>query len=478
MHRHQATDSLSTPHRDLIPLTTWRRASWRRAAWQRAMLSLFAGLVAIGLASQADAQLTATALIGDSVSSPDSPRYSDVNEAIKRFTNRDILSARQFLESAKRKDPKLPPVGVMLAKMYAISGNSNAVRPALEQSIDAESDDPEPYLLLAESTLAAGQTIEADALFDKSVQLVGKYDANAKRKRNLKIRAYRGRAAVAERRQNWQAAEADLRVWLQEDPDNANAHTRLGQVLCMLDRTQEGRQAFEKAKQLDDNLASPFVMTASMYERRGLQAEAIAEFEKAYAQNRDNEVTLVSYAQALIKNGNLPKAGQVLKTARAAAPDSFNVWLLTGVTARMAGSYDAAERAFKEALALQPGSRDAYDQMAQTLVAQDDTDKRARGLQYAGTNSKIYPNNADVKVTLAWALYQNGRSKEATAELRNALQTGGGALGADARVLVAKILIAGNQTENARRLLSSALTEQRGIFVQRAEAEKLLASLN
>ena len=43
-------------------------------------------------------------LIGDAVSDPGT-RYADVDEAIKRFTNRDPLGAQQFLEAALRKNP-------------------------------------------------------------------------------------------------------------------------------------------------------------------------------------------------------------------------------------------------------------------------------------------------------------------------------------------------------------------------------------
>lgn len=426
---------------------------------------------------EAAAQLSPEALIGDSVSEPDSARYSDVNEAIKRFNNRDILGAKQFLENAKRKDPKLPPVGVMLAKMYGLTNNGAAVRPALEQSIDEDPNDPEPYLLLAESTLQANQTIEADALYEKAVNLVNAYDANAKRKREMSIRAYSGRALVAERRKEWKEAAEDLRQWLKLDPEDATAHTRLGQALCMLDQVEEGRQEFETAKKLDDKRASPYVMVASMYERLGQQEQALEQFAKAYSEDRTNETTLVTYAQSLMRAGKLEDANKVLSTARRAVPSSFNVWLLSGVCYRMMNDATKAEQSLMRALSLQPGSRDVFDQLAQVLAESDDADKKSRALQFAATNAKLYPNNADVNVTLSWALYQNGRSREATGVLRKALQSGGGALGADSRVLVAKIFIANKQPENAERLLSSSLTESQGIFVQRAEAEKLLAEM-
>src|SRR6201989_1987841 len=87
-------------------------------------LGLLLGAAALLLAgpNAARAQITTQILIGDSVSEIGN-RYGDVDEAIKRFTNHDVLAARQFLDSAKKKDPSLPPVDLMLAKMYFLAGN-------------------------------------------------------------------------------------------------------------------------------------------------------------------------------------------------------------------------------------------------------------------------------------------------------------------------------------------------------------------
>ncbi|MEM6330341.1 MAG: tetratricopeptide repeat protein [Planctomycetota bacterium] len=454
---------------------TFSRSLIRRAGLRCCLAAILAALC--GLATPAAAQLTTANLIGDSVSSPENARYNDVGNAIERFNNRDVLSARNFLEKAKQDQPKLPPVGVMLAKMYLLSGNGAQVRPALEQTINDDADDPEPYLMLAESNLRARNTIEADALFDKSVGLIDAYDSNLKRKRRLAIRAYSGRASVAESRGKWAAAEADLRAWIEQAPYDATARTRLGQALCMLERTEEGFQEFVKAKKEDENRANPYVMVAVTLERMGQQAEALEQFKKGYQESGREETTLLTYAQALINADQLAKAVPILTEARAAAPNSFNVWLFSGVAQRMSGDVAQAERSLVQALAIRPGSREAYGQLAQILSSSEDPQQRTRGLQYAGTLAKLYPDNADASVTLAWALYQNNRSREATATLRKALQSGTNGMGADARVLLAKILIATNQTDNARRVLQSAMTDNRGIFVQRKEAEKLLADL-
>ena len=73
----------------------------------------------------------------------------------------------QFLEAAKKKDPTLPPVDLLLAKMYFLGGNAAAGRASLEKTANDTPDDPEPFLILADQALQQGRTIEADALYDK-----------------------------------------------------------------------------------------------------------------------------------------------------------------------------------------------------------------------------------------------------------------------------------------------------------------------
>ncbi len=420
--------------------------------------------------------LTARALIGDSVSNPKADRYSDVAEAIKRFKNRDQLSARTFLERAVQKDKKLPPVGVMLAKMQLISGNGAAVRPALEQAVQEDSaNDPEPFLLLGEEALANGRTIEADALFDKAAVLIDSYNANAKRKRRFIIRAYRGRAVIAERRKNWTQAEADLRKWLEQDPEASLALNRLGQVLFMLDKPTEGYRSFVEAKKANEDLPNPYVSTALMYGRKGDMKSAILSFEKAYNADPSDEKTLVAYAQVLVKKGDKSKAASVLKKAQANAPNSANVWLLSGVAARMAGDLATAESHFMRAVGLAPSNRDTMNQLAQTLVETTDSNNRARALQFATVNAQLNPNNPDINITHAWVLFQNGQGTQATQALRKGLQ--GGALSPDGSFLLAKMLLARNDTTNAKRLLESALENEQGIFVQKEQAQMLLKTL-
>ena len=433
-----------------------------------------AALAVIASASSTSGQITTEVLIGDAVSEPNDPRFSDVGEAIKRFSSNDLLGATTFLEAARQKNKSLPPVNLMLAKMHFLSGNAPSGQASLEQAVTEDGTDPEPYLILGEQAFQVGQTIIADALFNRAVDLATAYEANPKRKRNFEIRARAGRASIAERRTNWTQAEADLRAWLQVEPDSANAHERLGQVLFMQDKASEGYTSFVEAHKLNEKLPNPLVAAALMYDRLDKPAEAQQSFERAYAENKTDETTLLAYSQWLIKQGDIPKAETILASAQKAAPKSANVWLLSGVAAKMAGKPGPAEQFLMQALNLAPSNRDVYNQLALLLIEQPEPEKKNRAREFAAINHRLNENNPDVNVTLAWVLFQLKQSRQATAALQSAFQKG--ALSADANFLVAKLLIQRGDNENAKKFLDAALAFK-GIFVQRAEAEALREQL-
>lgn len=453
-------------------------------------LSAFAlAMVALLFASAdatAQAQITAEALIGDSVTEPDAQRYSDIAEAIKRYNNNDALGAKQFLETAKRKDDRLPPVNLMMAKLYFLSNQAPAGLQALEATARDDSTDPEPYLLLADQAIQQAQAVQASALYDKGIELTEKYDTNPRRKRKFQIRGYAGRAAVLQRWLDWKGAEADLRKWIEADPEESNAYNRLGFVLFMQGREKEGYEAFTKSKELNKDLPSPYVSAASMYQRLAnvpensekkseFESKARQSFERAYAEDKTNETTLIAYAEWLIRTGQLEQAATVLEGARAAQAGSHEIMLLSGVLAQMTGKNEEAAKFYNQTLALAPGNRDANNQLALLLIGNTSEEDKARAEQIARINQQLNQNNADVNITLAWVLRQRGRGAEANQAFQNGLRLG--TLSADSTLIVAKLLAEQNRKDMALQLLENSLKEEQGIFVNRTEAEALIESL-
>jgi Tfp pilus assembly protein PilF len=444
--------------------------------------------VALGcclLTRPAAAQVTTQMLIGDAVSEQVGTRYPDVDKAIQRFTNRDFLGARLLLEDAKRKDATLPPTDLTLAKLYFLSGDEAAGRNALEATVSTSPNDPEVFLILADTAMRQARSIEGEALYDKALQLTEKFAENPKRKRNFEIRARNGRAAVAERRRNWAGAVADLRALLKVDPDNATAHYRLGAALFMQAKTgpdfKAGYDEFVAAKKLDKDktIPNPYVSTALWYDQLGKKTEAQTAFERAVAEDRANPNTMASYAQWLIKTGSVEKAEAALAEARKANPSSLEILILSGVAARMAKKMKPAEDYFLQALSVSPSNGAVLNQLALLLVDQADKDKQDRALQYALINSKLVAQSSEAQVTLSWVLYQLGRLAEADAAFRDGLRLGMGNLTPDSSYLVAKMLVDQNRADMAKQILTSALdNDSQGIFVNRQDAQALLATLD
>jgi tetratricopeptide (TPR) repeat protein len=428
-------------------------------------------------AGAVQAQLTTQSLIGDSVSEIGN-RYTDVDEAIKRFLNHDVLAARQFLESAKKKDPSLPPIELLMAKMYYLTNNANAGRVALEKTAQDNPEDPEPYLILAGQAMQQGQIIAAEALYEKGLALALKYSGNAKRKRNFEISGRSGRALVAQRRKNWDAAVAELKTLLQLDPDNANFHLRLGTCLFMLKQYQAGFDEFSAAKKADKASPEPLVAAASMYEQLKISDKAQQAYERALAANKADPGTIAAYAQWLIRSGNqesIVKAEGMLAEARKTNPDDLNLLILSGVAARMLKKLNPAEDYFVAAHGIAPGNSEVMNQLALLQIEQADQAKRNRARQFATMSAQINNQNADAQITLGWVLYQLGLNAEAEQFLRSGMQ---GSPSPDSSYLIAKVFAEQNKPDFAKQLLKAALeNESGGIFIYRKDAQALLDSL-
>jgi Tfp pilus assembly protein PilF len=432
------------------------------------------------LCSSVRAQITLESLIDDAVTDINSPRYNHVSEAIKRFNLRDVLGARLYLDDARKTDPTLPPTDLTLAKMYFLSRNIVAGRAALEKAVSDFPNDPEAYVLLGEQEIAQGNSVEAEALFDKALLMTEKFSENEKRKRNFGIRTRWGRASVAERRKNWPVMANELQALLKIDDKHAAAHYRLGMALCMQNSFEPGYNEFRKARAEDKTMPNPALALALMFDRLGpsFADRARKAFDQAIVEEKTDLNTMANYSQWLIKTGAHDEAESRLSLARKAHPDAAEILLLSGVAARMRDKPDEAEAHFVAALGKSPAGGSIINQLAQMLIEQDDAAKKSRAMAYAIMNSKLNAESADAQITLAWVLDKQGRKNESMNTLRNGLQLGN--FSPDSSYLVAQMLKADqNQIEPAKRLLTEALSpDTTGIFVYRKEAQALLDELN
>ena len=417
--------------------------------------------------------LTPKYLIGNAVSLSNKS-YPEVEKAIQRFTNGDAVGAQEFLVSAKEKYPKLAPSDVMMAKMQMLARNVRAVQFFLERATTQNPEDPEAYLMFADLAFQGQRTTDSLSLFAYAAPLVEKYTENNKRKRNFDIRLLAGRAAIAERRQQWEQASGLLQQWIGIDPENAMAHTRMGIVMFRQDQAQEALAEFSKAREINPDTAHPFVSLGRLFSSNGKADEARKSFEKAYNEDKSDQQVAQAYAEWLIQEGELGKAQEISSALRQQTPDSINALLLDGVVAYMQKQSDSAEQTLQKVLSLDPRNARATDLMALLLIESDKVEDKERALQYAQNNAERLANNAQANVTRAYVLYELGRKGEAQKSLS---QAGKMQIRPDSTFLIAKILVAEGQNQKAIEALTKIVAQKTGLLIFRKEAEEMLAKL-
>jgi len=439
-------------------------------------------------------KLDAAYLIGDAVDDADSPQYRDVASAIARFGNGDFSGARELLAEARTKHPELPPVEVIVAKLFITYQRPDVARRELEQAVRRAPKDPEAYLMFADAAIAdrpAPRVTDAEALYQKADGLVRAFNENAKRKQNFEKRVLNGLAMVAESRSQWAAAESLLRELIKRDPKNASAHQRLGGVLFQQatpgdqKKLSESFKEFVAAVEADPRAIKPNVAMARLFEQAAQEARNAnddARFKKMREQAKESftrattgqHADLNSFLAAAtwaLQTSQLPLARQYAESAMKMDPDSIEAKLARALVARFSEDMPTAERYLNEAFLQAPASFPVSNQLALVLIESPDKSKQNRALQLADMNYRQYQQNAEAVSTLGWVYYRLGRTADAGRVLEAVANAR--ALTPDSAYYVAEILAGQDRTAEAMQILQQALANPQP-FANRPNAEELL----
>lgn len=444
---------------------------------RRAGLFAVVVLVAIfGGLRDVHAQITAKTLVGKAVS--DDAQYKEINGAITRFGDRDIDGCRAILERARNNNPKLPPPGVMMAMLWLNVNQLLPARAELEQTTVKFPNDPEAYLMLADLAFQDRRVTDSAVLFDRATQLATTFEENPKRKRDFEIRCNAGTAAVAEARQQWDAAQKFLEAWIALDPDNAGAHFRLGNVLFRLEQEQAALAEFQEARKLDAEALQPELALARLYDEDGKKDVAKKWIESALKAAPDNAPVLLASAQWYLGQNDLKTAQLIAERVLTQDPKSLDGKIVRGVIARVARDYPTAEKFFNEAHVQSPGNFAASNSLALVLIELEDKASQQRAVEMAEANVARYRENSPQQVnaltTLAWVYYKLGRREDAEKILDQIARNN--ALTSDGAYYVAKLLSDRGEKDRAKTILEEVLTNE-AVFATRPDAADLLKTL-
>jgi tetratricopeptide (TPR) repeat protein len=363
--------------------------------------------------------LTAKTIIGDAVGDPASPQYQEVADAVTRAINSDFAQCKEFL-----KNPNLPPPPVMFARIMFAARQVPLARNELEFAARDYPNDPEAYLLFGQLALQEGQVTDSDLLYQKAKALSDAYSANAKRKRNFELSVAAGLAAVAERREQWDAAITQAKKLAELDPENAAARQKIGIYLFRKGKGEKeaAKQAYEefKAAAKLDPKSNAEITLAQLFQNSNEpeKAKTWVDFAVTNSKNSKNNLAVLIAAAQLSAAGNrLDDAKKYADEAVRVDAESPDAKFTRAQIARLAGDLPKAESLLDQLNSQFPSSIPAANLRALVLVDQDDKTKQARGLQLAEMNLKAQTEgnrtNPDLLATYGWALFRNGQAGEA-----------------------------------------------------------------
>ncbi|MBX3508702.1 MAG: tetratricopeptide repeat protein [Parvibaculum sp.] len=107
-------------------------------------------------------------------------------------------------------------------------------------------------------------------------------------------------------------AEAQYRRAIEQQPIAA-FHVPLGMVLLRQDRVDEAVAAFEKAIELNPNLAAAYGNLGNAEQKRGNMEAAAAAYERACALNPKDTISYVSFGMARMKLGHAREAAEIFE---------------------------------------------------------------------------------------------------------------------------------------------------------------------
>ena len=277
------------------------------------------------------------------------------------FEDGRFANARADFDACARLRPSLAEVqlklGVASLEHWERSGRPPGkdlavANAALTNYLNANSRDPQGYLLRARARLGLGQP-EAEADLNQALSLA----PNA-------VDALALRAMLHESRRQWAQAEKEYDAILEKSPEPARA----AEVLRKRARVRAKGGRYEESLQDYDALLSKDPNDLGLYlEKAGLQFmakkldDALATTQKTFGRGPNNPRILALRAEVYLEKGDAQKALEESTQAVVSDPELADALVTRGQAFLKLGRKDEAYADFKKALEKRPDLKEKLD---------------------------------------------------------------------------------------------------------------------
>lgn len=215
---------------------------------------------------------------------------------------------------------------------------------------------------------------------------------------------------------------SELSLWddtVAHCPDNARAHTNLGNTLLWLGRFSEAIGQYEQALRLQPYLTATHVNLSNAYARLEQPAEAVEHGEAALRLDPNSADAHINLGNALLQLGRTAEAIGHYEAALRIQPAAADVHVNLGAALLKLGRVDEAIQHYEAASRLQPDSAEAHYDLAKVLMQKGDLP--AAGRQYAEA-VRLKPDYIEAHFALGNLFAQTERFAEAINEYKLVLR--------------------------------------------------------
>jgi tetratricopeptide (TPR) repeat protein len=325
------------------------------------------------------------------------PNRADVHDQLGRyeFENQAYEAAIEHWQRALVIDAKLSGVQRRIGEALLHLGKTADARKHLQAAIDVGTQDSEAHFLLGEANYQLRELQQAKQNYARATEL-----------KLTHKQAYYGLIKTC-----GQLGERD------EVAKYSQKFQQLQSVTLAADR--EFREQFDELEKIREEVAVTCSDAGRLYATKENFAQAEPLWKRSCELNKNNPISHELLGTLYLKQRKAREAlEQFTVLARLEPTDSEHFQQLGFLEARL-GNLAAAERNFKQMLAIAPKNAAGYRSLAKFYL---NTKREAmRAQQLAATAVKLEPV-ADSYFVLGWSLAVNGHRDEAAAAAQKAIQ--------------------------------------------------------
>ena len=180
---------------------------------------------------------------------------------------------------------------------------------------------------------------------------------------DLEVRDYLSQSLI--RTGELLAANDELQVIAEAQPDNQSVFVRIAQVAYMMENYQAMGDACERAMLIDDSQAVVYLLYAQASQGQGDDANTVAMLTRAIALQPDYAEAYLLRGQTLLATGQLDEAQADAEWLADHVPENEDVMLLKARIMVARGSRQQAVDIYNKVIELNPFNIDAYRERAE-----------------------------------------------------------------------------------------------------------------